>query len=763
MTHWLEPAPILAESPLPGLHPLVAQTLLQRGLAIPDAARAFLDPSAYISSPAQELPGLSVAAERIIHSLSAKDPICVWGDFDVDGQTSTTVLVQTLHALGADVSFHIPVRKNESHGVNIENLARIIAQGAKLIVTCDTGIGANEAVEYARSRGVEMIITDHHDLPPELPRAVALVNPKMLPASHPLSSLAGVGVAYKLAEELIERLQPENFQATALYDLVALGLVADLAILRGDARYLVQKGLAGLRHTRRLGLKTMMELAELTPAHLTEEHIGFMLGPRLNALGRLGDANPIVEFLTTDDPVRVRVLATQLEGLNTQRKLLCDQVYRAAEAQLRESPELLAQPVIVLAHPQWPGGVVGIVASRIVERYHKPAILFTAPAGEPARGSARSITGLNITAAIAAQKDLLIGFGGHPMAAGLALEAEKLSEFRRKLSRTVEKMLGEGRFDEPVLQIDSWLDLDSANLELAEQLESLAPYGPGNEKPVLASHNLRLKSSASLGKNKDHLKLTVEDENGVAQQVLWWNGGSEELPSGKFDLAYTLRASNWRGERQAQMEFVDFRVIEVEKVEIARKALEVLDLRACEKPLERLKIEAQKPDNQCWAEGQEKKRVNGRDRNELQPAGTLIVWSTPASREELNAALEAVRPQKVVVFAIDPSADEPRAFLERLAGLVKFTLNKKFGQTGYAELAAATAQKIAAVRLGLRWLSNCGQVSIEKQTGNELLLTTGSTVDEIAAETDYSQLASLLKESAAYRKQFQKQIHLVLE
>ncbi len=278
-------------------------------------------------------------------------------------------------------------------------------------------------------------------------------------------------------------------EATRHLDLAALGLVADLARLTGDARYLVQLGLEALRNTQRLGLQIMMEMAELVPANLTEEHIGFVLGPRLNALGRLGDANPAVDLLTTSDAVRARVLATQLEGLNAQRQLLCSQVTRAAEAQLRANPALLAQPVLVLGHPAWPGGVVGIVASRLVERYRKPAILFSTPAGEPARGSARSVEGLNITAAIAAQKDLLLNFGGHPMAAGLSLEQEKLPEFTRRLAKTVAEMLGESE-KEPVLEIDGWLSLPEITLDLARELESLAPYGPGNEKLTLATRAL---------------------------------------------------------------------------------------------------------------------------------------------------------------------------------------------------------------------------------------------------------------------------------
>ena len=776
MTRWRDPAPFIPSSIFADYHPLVGQILARRGMSTSEAVRSFLDPDSYTPSPASELPGLDAAVERIAAAIRTKEPICIWGDFDVDGQTSTTVLVQALSALGADVSWHIPVRARESHGVNIEHLAQVITAGAKLIVTCDTGITAHEAVQYASSRGVDMVITDHHDLPPALPSAIAVVNPKRLPPEHPLATLAGVGVAYKLAEALFTfdggrwtvdgeiSLFTVHRPPSDLLDIVALGLVADLAILTGDARYLVQRGLDALRNTQRLGLKTMMELAELKPEHITEEHIGFVLGPRLNALGRLGDANPAVELLTSNDPVRVRVLATQLEGLNAQRKLLCDQVYRAAEAQLRDDPSLLAQPVIVLSQAAWPGGVIGIVASRLVERYHRPAILFTAPPGEPARGSARSIEGLNITAAIAEQKDMLLNFGGHPMAAGLALEAERLPEFRRRLGRSVEKMLGESLREEPQLSIDGWLPLPEANLALAEQFEKLAPFGPGNEKLVLASQGLTLKSSSQLGKNRDHLKLIVEDAFGNQQSVLWWGGGSEELPSGKFDLAYTLRASDWRGQRQAQLELVDFRIREEDRIEVITKKLEIIDQRTVLNPIQTLSTfnpstssgQRLQPSTTIWAEAEHKKQLTGLDRTMLAPATTLIIWTTPPSREELTAALETVRPETVIVFAIDPGMDDPKTFLDRLAGLVKFTLNQRAGRTSFNELAAATAQKVAVVRAGLDWLSKRGQVAVQIDAGGELTLTAGGQSDESAALAAETRLRSLLNETSAFRAHFRK-------
>ena len=337
---WIEPQDVIVPEPLAmavGGHPLVAETLARRGLRDPRTAMAFLDPSAYTPSPPAELPGMERAAQRVLAAIDRQEPICVWGDFDVDGQTSTTILVSTLRALGAPTTYHIPIRSTESHGVNIPNLQKVIDGGARLLLTCDTGIAAHEAVTYARERGVDVIITDHHDLPPTLPDAYAVVNPKLLPDGHSLRELPGAGCAFKLAEELLGRAgRPEL--VTSLLDLVALGIVADVARQTGDTRYLLQRGLQELRLAQRLGLRLMIETAGLDAERLTEEHIGFELGPRLNALGRLDDANAAVELLTTQDLGRARILVTTLEGLNARRKLLCDQVFQAAQSQIERDP-----------------------------------------------------------------------------------------------------------------------------------------------------------------------------------------------------------------------------------------------------------------------------------------------------------------------------------------------------------------------------------------------------------------------------------------
>jgi len=758
MTHWINPSPIEIPASFDALDlpPLIAGTLVRRGITTPEAVRSFLDPDSQPLVSPYELSGMDVAVQRILLAIRSREQICVWGDFDVDGQTSTALLVQTLTALGADVTYHIPIRAVTSHGVHIPELTEIIDRGAKLILTCDTGITAHEAVEYAKSRGVDFVITDHHDLGEILPDAISIVNPKLLTKEHPLSSLAGVGVAYKLAEALFAEGRPKtkdgqrssvlSLRSDDLLDLVALGLIADVALLKKETRTLAQKGLVALRETKRLGLQVIMDMAGVQPETVNEETIGFTFAPRLNAIGRLGDANPAVELLTTDDPVRARVLAAQLEGLNSQRKLLTSQVYRAAEAQLREDPSLLEQPAIVLGHPAWPGGVVGIVASRLKERYNKPVILLNTAEGEPARGSARSIEGLHITEAIAAQKDLLLGFGGHPMAAGLSLQQENLPAFRKGLGKTIEQMLGDVVYEEPSLQIDAWLSLEELKLDLADEIERLSPFGAGNPPLTFASRNLQLKAVAKIGKTQDHLRLNIEDNNGHVNSILWWNGVDDELPETgtKLDIAYSLRASTYRGERQLALEFVDFRVVEEKPVEVKREQIEVINLRSNVEQFSLLSI-------QTFVEGNDKKKVEGVDRYNLQTSAELAIYTAPPGPAEMKAFIEKVKPQKVYLIAQNPPTEKVDEFLQRLAGMAKFVIAQKNGETKISALAAATAQRESTVRIGLEWLAAGGHIAIKGEEDAVSLSTGNNEGNQYVQKELYVAVKGLLEETAAYR------------
>ncbi len=456
--------------------------------------------------------------------------------------------------------------------------------------------------------------------------------------------------------------------------------------------------------------------------------------------------DPAVELLITNNSSRARVLAAQIEGLNAQRRLLTSQVTEAAEAQLRDHPELLNEPAIVLSHPNWPGGVVGIVANRLVDRYHKPALLLTESDDGILRGSARSIEGLHITEAISSQKESLLNFGGHPMAAGLSLQKENLASFRRGLGKAIEKQLGEIVREDPTLQIDAWLNLDEINLELANAIEMLAPFGAGNPKLTFASRGVTLKSVAEIGKTKEHLRLAVEDENGNVQSILWWGGAGEELPEtgSQIDIAYSVRASTFRGEKQVNATFEEFRVVEEKAVEVRERRLEIRDWRLGNKrigELENLLV---------WAEGVDK--TKGKSRFELYPADEFVIYTTPPSPSELRAALDIVKPKIVHVFAVSPAKEKTDEFLARLAGMAKFAINNKGGKVSVNELAVATAQRVNAVRIGLEWLSAGGHVTALPEDEAVLLSAGNGEANQYLQKELYLAVRGILDETAAYRE-----------
>ena len=762
MTRWLDPKPVNIPASFVDLNlpPFIAQTLVRRGITTPEAAQAFLHPDTLPSTP---YPNIEPALDRINLAIDKGEMVCVWGDFDVDGQTSTALLVQTLQSLDANVIYYIPIRGKESHGIHIETLKPIIDNGTKLIITCDTGITEHEAVDYANSHGVDVIITDHHDLGETLPNAVAIINPKLLPKDHLLANLAGVGVAYKLAEALFKDLgrKTENKAMSSvlrpssddLLDLVALGLIADVALLKGETRSLTQKGIEALRHTDRLGLKVMAELSNANLETLTEETIGFTFAPRLNALGRLGDANPAVELLLTKDPARARVLATQVEGLNMQRRLLTSQVYEAAEAQLRANPDLLTEPALVLSHPNWPGGVVGIVANKLVNRYHKPAILLNESEDGVMHGSARSIEGLHITEAIASQKNILRGFGGHPMAAGMSFDADKLIEFRQGLGKAIEKQLGDIVHEEPTLQIDAWLELNELNLELATSLEMLAPFGAGNPSLTLATRDVTMKSVSTIGKAKEHLRLNIEDENGNTQSVLWWGGAGEERPESgsKFDIAYSLRASTFRGQKQVTIQFEEFRITQEKPIEVRSSKINIQD-RRLESASLLAKLQEQVPVLQIWAEGADK--AKGKSRFELHPADEFAIYTTPPSSIELRNVLEIIKPKTIYVFAIPPTQEKPEDFINKLAGICKYAINQRGGKATIQELATAMASRESAVQIGLEWLGAGGQLSINMEEDIINLSMEKHERNPYLQVELFLALKGILNETTAYRKYF---------
>ena len=751
---WEEPAPVEVPAALRdavGGPPVLAETLVRRGYDTPERARAFLDPRHYRPAPPADLPDMACAADRIERALRDGERIGVWGDFDVDGQTSTTLLVETLRRLGADPVFHIPVRATESHGVGVEALRGFLDKGVTLMLTCDTGVDATESVQYAAGRGVDVIITDHHELPEELPPALAVINPKRIERPHPLRALPGVGVAFQVARELFGRAGRIE-ESRELLDLVALGVVADLAEQVDDTRFWLQVGLLVLRRTERIGLQVMMELAELNRETLSEEQISFALGPRLNAIGRLGDANPIVELMTTDSHEAARRQVLQLERMNARRRLLTDQVFDAACDQIEADPGILDNPGLVLFHPDWPPGVIGIVASRLVERFHRPTLLLASPPDGPVRGSARSIAGCNVTAAIAACAELLDGFGGHPMAAGVSLQPERLEPFRRELQGALREQIGDGA-PAPRLPIDGVLDLGQTDLGLVDALAGLGPFGPGNRALTFASHGVTIKGVTGVGQGDAHRKVLVADRTGATRSVMWWQSGGDPPPEGRFDLAYRISARDYRGNRSLQVEWRDARPAAAPTVIASgTEPPAVVDHRAggdaaggLTKLMDGL---AERP--VIWGEDGAAEPASGRDR--IEPAQTLVVWTTPPGRDELQQVLRRAQPRTLHLFAVDPETAPADRFLHCLAGMCKHAMRHHEGRVALGRLAAASAHREATVRAGLAWLAARGDLTVVREDGESVTLADGGQADPEAAARAEADVREMLTETAAYRR-----------
>jgi len=755
MMQWIEPDPVQVPQKLAdyvGGHRLLSEALVRRGITDVDVARAFLDPDEYYPTHASTLPDLIKAASRLHDAINARERILVWGDFDVDGQTATTLLVSALENIGSAVDFHIPIRKTESHGITIPKLDEYLKKDYDLLITCDTGISEFDAVEYASARGVDVIITDHHELPPELPKAFAVIDPKLLQENHPLRDIPGVGVAYKLIEGLYDRFGFFE-EAEQFLDLVALGIVADVANLSGDNRYLLQRGINRLRMTERVGLQVLLENINIDLSDITEEKIGFYIAPRLNAMGRLADANPIVEFLTTTDLGRARVLADQLEALNAQRKLLQDQVSSAAIMQLEKNPELLDYPVLVMSYKDWPAGVLGLVAGKLAAEFNRPAVLLTEFNDGMARGSARSVEGVNITEAFSKNAKMLHSFGGHAGAAGLSIERERLPAFRRALSDTIVEMVGDV-LPEPTLLIDGFLLLVDLTPDLVEDLERLAPFGPGNPSITLATHSVQLKSQSELGRSGEHLQYIVEDSAGTTLRVIRWGGAGKETPSGTFDLAYTVSMSEYRGKRDLQVLWVDARPVEESDEAVQLPSIEIIDGREDPSPRDLLDKFLSDHEAEIWAEGDVEIPSGGKNRTNLGHADALVIWTSPPNPGVLMEVLSAVSPAHILVFAHDPGVSTLSSFLEKLTGLVKFVINNRSGNTTYTELATAMAQTETAVGLGIAWLTAKGETSVRLRDDGGILISKGIDKSEDAIQSIGFDLRAQLMEVAAYRRYF---------
>ena len=545
-----------------GVSPIVAALLIARGYRDIDSAQAFLNPSLGQLHDPFLMRGMNEAVARLLLAIDNQQPILIYGDYDVDGTTGTAVLLRGLRMLGAECGYHVPHRFTEGYGIRQEALEKATSEGYKLVVSVDCGITAHEPLHWARANGLDIIVTDHHlpDADEGAPPALAVLNPNQRGCDYPDKNLAGVGVAFKLIHALF-RERGREASVPGFLKMVAIGTVADVAKLIGENRAIVALGLSDLPRAVNPGLRALIEIAGCDE-EMTAYDLGFRIGPRLNAAGRMDAARAVVELFDAKDKEEARRLADHLDRRNSERKEAQREIFNRAIEEFESGAERESQThAAVIAGDGWHRGVIGLAASKIAERLHRPCVVISLD-GDIGHGSARSIEAYHLFDGLTSCRDLLDKFGGHSHAAGLAIQRGNIAEFRRRLNEHAASCLTEDDLA-PSLNVDAEVRADELSFQLSQELSALEPFGAGNPRPVFVTRGLRVLSEPQVIKEQ-HLKLRVAGENNRPWQAIWWRGleESEQTPQAnqRIDLAYELEADRWDGDIRLQLNVKDIKI-----------------------------------------------------------------------------------------------------------------------------------------------------------------------------------------------------------
>lgn len=534
---------------------VLANLLISRGYKTVDEVQLFLKPQVQQVQTPDKLHDMDKAVDRIKQAITAGEKITIYGDYDADGITSTSVLYETLETMGAQVDYYIPNRFTDGYGPNKDAYQKIIENGTKLIVTVDNGVTGKDEVAFAKEQGVDVVITDHHSLPDELPQASAIVHPQYPGAEYPYGDLSGVGVAFKVAWALLEEFPSE------LLDLVAIGEIADLVEMDKENHVLVSLGIQQLQQDTRIGLHELLKVAGVDPNNLTSQDVGFKIAPRLNALGRIADANQGVKLLTTVDDNEATQLAKNIEDCNNQRQALVQQIIKEV-MQRAQSPDNQKRKTLLIVGQGWHQGVLGIVASKVVEETGKPTIVASVNKGElVAKGSGRSVDGYDLFAALDDHRDLLAAFGGHVMACGMSFMITQVP----KVAKVLEKAADDQHFnlgEKQTVEVAGQLNSNELSEDFYQALQKLAPFGPKNEEPVFEIVQPTIIKAQQIGSDQQHFKFSIASGNQTID-ILAFNQGklvNSVVPGAQVNLIGTLSLNVWRGQRSVQIIMRDLEV-----------------------------------------------------------------------------------------------------------------------------------------------------------------------------------------------------------
>jgi single-stranded-DNA-specific exonuclease len=546
-----------------GVSEVVASVLAARGVETEESARALLKPSLEQLHDPFLMLGMRESVERVLRAVDSGERILVYGDYDVDGTTGTVVLRRALEFLGAQTGYHVPHRFTEGYGIRQDVLERAKADGYTLVISVDCGIRAHEPLEWAKQHGLDVIVTDHH-LPDEdegAPPAFAVLNPNQRGCTYPEKNLAGVGVAFKLAHALFGERGRESL-VPGFLKVVAIGTVADVAQLTGENRTIVSLGVKDLHRATNPGLRALLEVSGCADSRaLKAFDLGFKVGPRINAAGRMDAARAVVELFEAKDITEARRIAAQLDARNRERQVVQQEVTERAVTELELSGQE-ATAVVVVAGEGWHRGVIGLAASKIAEKLHRPAVVISIDEDGAGHGSARSMEGFHMLDALTSCADLLEGFGGHAHAAGLGMRRENVSELRRRLNEYASKVVCEDEEGVPCLEYDVELAPEAIGLELCNELEALEPHGAGWPRPVFVTRGLRVVGEPRVMKEK-HLKFNVNTSEGRVHECIWWRAAERKAatprPGECIELAYAMEANSWNGRTRLQLVVEDMK------------------------------------------------------------------------------------------------------------------------------------------------------------------------------------------------------------
>jgi len=536
--------------------PAIAQVIARRGIDTPQKLSALIDPPHKLPYDPLRITGMDIALRRLYAAVNNGERVGVFGDFDVDGITGTAIISEGLTSLGVSVSPYLPHRVDEGHGLSNQAIDTLADEGVTLIVTVDCGITAFDEVDYAKTRGVDVIITDHHLPHDGVPNAVTSLNPKLPGGDYPFFELCGAGIGFKLIQGLFEFYgQPWD---PGLLELAALGTIADLVPLLDENRYLVREGLRELGNTRRPGLRALYSSARVDPDEITAETVSFQIAPRLNSAGRMGDPMDSFRLLTTTSTEEATALTHKLESLNMDRRAASEEAYGIADQLVADLDEL--PPMLVISDERFHRGVAGLIAGRLVDRFRRPAVVI-AVEGEYSVASGRSIPEFNIVAAMESCEDLLVRFGGHSQAAGLTITTEAIPQLKSRLEAYSAEILETQGLVRKV-EIDAVITLDELDEVMVRWINDLEPYGPGNTRPIFASIGVKVLETFHMGREQQHLRLRVET-NGAQFTALAFNQAEKWQANTQYaDLAFTVMNDSFRGKGAIALRLLDFKASE---------------------------------------------------------------------------------------------------------------------------------------------------------------------------------------------------------